>query len=97
MSTAWLRSAACAEIDPEAMFPHPTDAKGIEDAKRICTGCPVRDQCLARALDPATRVLDGVQGGLTEDERKRLAKGRTVRYSVGRIPPPKKRRSRTTA
>jgi hypothetical protein len=34
----------------------------------ICAGCPVRQQCLAFALD--TRQNHGVWGGMSEEERR---------------------------
>jgi WhiB family redox-sensing transcriptional regulator len=40
----------------------------MEEAKRICRGCPVQIQCLAWAL--ASGVTDGVWGGTTPDERR---------------------------
>jgi WhiB family redox-sensing transcriptional regulator len=39
-------------------------------AKRICRGCPVRDDCLVEALD--NRIDTGVWGGMTERERRAL-------------------------
>jgi WhiB family redox-sensing transcriptional regulator len=39
-------------------------------AKRICRGCPVRNECLADALD--NRIEFGVWGGMTERERRAL-------------------------
>ncbi|WP_051806796.1 WhiB family transcriptional regulator [Streptomyces sp. NRRL F-2664] len=41
-----------------------------EAAKAVCHGCPVRLPCRRRAL--ADRVLHGVRGGLTPDERHLL-------------------------
>ncbi len=40
-----------------------------ERAKKICKECPVRLDCLAEAMKQDT---DGVFGGTTRDERKRL-------------------------
>lgn len=45
------RSAAlpCHDNDPDLWFAEsPTD---LEQAKSLCTGCPVRDRCLAAALE----------------------------------------------
>jgi len=39
-------------------------------AKAICARCPVRDSCLAYALD--TRQEFGIWGGLNEDERRAI-------------------------
>lgn len=43
-------------------------------AKKVCTGCPVRLECLADALDSRTEY--GVWGGLTERERRALLRRR---------------------
>ncbi|WP_456569617.1 WhiB family transcriptional regulator [Blastococcus sp. SYSU DS0539] len=65
---AWRLDALCAETDPEAFFP---DKGGsTREAKRVCTGCPVRAQCLEFALASDERF--GIWGGLSERERRRL-------------------------
>ncbi len=64
----WQESALCAQTDPEAFFP---DKGGsTREAKRICSRCDVRTECLAYALDTNERF--GVWGGLSERERRRL-------------------------
>lgn len=69
---AWMAEAICAQTDPEAWFP---EAGGSSrTAKKVCEGCPVRRQCLAYALD--NHESWGVWGGLTERERKQLARDR---------------------
>ena len=66
----WAGFAACRDADSDLFFPGPDgDPDG---AIRICRGCPVRDECLAWALE--TRVRYGIWGGLTERERRRLLK-----------------------
>jgi hypothetical protein len=42
----------------------------VERAKAVCAGCPVRSDCLRYAL--AAGPLQGVWGGLTEEERRLL-------------------------
>lgn len=69
----WMDSALCAQTDPDEFFP---DKGGSpRDAKRICAACEVRADCLEYAL--AHNILFGVWGGLTPDERRRLARART--------------------
>lgn len=66
----WVAAAVCAQVDPELFYP---DKGGsVRDAKRVCTRCPVRPQCLAYALDGDER--HGVWGGLSEPERRRRAR-----------------------
>ena len=43
-------------------------------AKQLCTGCPVRTECLAEALD--NQIEWGVWGGMTERERRALLRRR---------------------
>ena len=65
---AWQTDALCAQTDPEAFFPE--KGGSTRDAKRICTSCDVRDQCLEYALQNDERF--GIWGGLSERERRKL-------------------------
>jgi WhiB family redox-sensing transcriptional regulator len=64
----WQESALCAETDPEAFFPE--KGGSTREAKKICTGCEVRAECLEYALANDERF--GIWGGLSERERRRL-------------------------
>lgn len=70
----WHEQAACASTDPNLFFPPNGDAVVAKLAKRVCADCPVRELCLEEALD--FHPIDGIWGGTTVSERKRLAKGR---------------------
>ncbi|MGC4951018.1 WhiB family transcriptional regulator [Streptomyces sp. DT224] len=92
----FMRDAPCGEIDPEAMFPAPTDKKAITFAKHeVCGNCPARLRCLEWALDPASRSRHGIFGGLTERERSGIIRarklGQSVRLDYGTRPPKSKR------
>jgi WhiB family redox-sensing transcriptional regulator len=65
---AWQTDALCAQTDPEAFFPE--KGGSTRDAKRICTTCEVRTECLEYALQNDERF--GIWGGLSERERRRL-------------------------
>lgn len=65
----WADRAHCLGIDADVMFPEPGEDPA--EAKAVCAGCPVRDECLAHAQAAGERY--GVWGGLTADERLRLA------------------------
>ncbi|WP_245161058.1 WhiB family transcriptional regulator [Blastococcus sp. CT_GayMR16] len=65
---AWRQDALCAETDPEAFFPE--KGGSTREAKRVCTGCAVRVECLESALTNDERF--GIWGGLSERERRRL-------------------------
>ncbi len=67
---AWQVDALCAQTDPEAFFPE--KGGSTRDAKRICTTCDVRDQCLEYALQNDERF--GIWGGLSERERRKLTR-----------------------
>ena len=64
----WQERALCAQTDPEAFFPE--KGGSTREAKRICTGCEVRGECLEYALEHDERF--GIWGGLSERERRRL-------------------------
>jgi WhiB family redox-sensing transcriptional regulator len=64
----WARQALCGQTDPDLFFSD--SASQTELAKAICKRCPVREECLAHALE--TREDFGVWGGLDRDERRRL-------------------------
>ena len=67
----WQERALCAQTDPEAFFPE--KGGSTREAKRICQGCEVRDECLEYALAHDERF--GIWGGLSERERRRLKRG----------------------
>lgn len=68
---SWQDKGLCAQTDPEAFFPE--RGESTKDAKRICLGCEVKDECLQYALDNDERF--GVWGGMSERERRRLKRG----------------------
>ncbi|MES2171354.1 MAG: WhiB family transcriptional regulator [Actinomycetota bacterium] len=67
---AWQSDSLCAQTDPEAFFPE--KGGSTRDAKKICTSCEVRAQCLEYALKNDERF--GIWGGLSERERRKLRK-----------------------
>ena len=72
MDQTWRQNAACRGIDPDIFYP--ADDDPADDAKTICNVCPVRTPCLEWAL--ATREKEGVWGGATERERRRIVRQR---------------------
>jgi WhiB family redox-sensing transcriptional regulator len=64
----WQENALCAQTDPEAFFPE--KGGSTREAKRICSGCDVRAECLEYALAHDERF--GIWGGHSERERRRL-------------------------
>lgn len=68
----WRTHAACSGLEPEVFYP--VSEEQAEEAKAICRECPVREPCLDYAL--ANRERDGVWGGATERERRRMIRQR---------------------
>lgn len=60
----WQSKAACLDADP-SLFDYPDSdsrygVKLLNEAKRICAGCPVRMSCLA---DAQASLDNGIRGG----------------------------------
>jgi WhiB family redox-sensing transcriptional regulator len=72
MNQSWRQQSACRGLDPEIFFPVTDDE--AEVAKIVCDGCAVRTSCLEHAL--GSRERDGVWGGCTEKERRRIVRQR---------------------
>jgi WhiB family transcriptional regulator, redox-sensing transcriptional regulator len=68
----WRQRAACRGVDPDIFYP--VSDEDAADAKAICAMCPVGEACLEWAL--STRERDGVWGGATERERRRIIRRR---------------------
>lgn len=69
----WRDHAACRQEDPDLFFPIGTTGPAqvqTQQAKAVCQQCPVREQCLAWALETDQTI--GVWGGTTELERRAL-------------------------
>ena len=66
----WQERALCAQTDPEAFVPE--KGGSTREAKKVCTGCEVRAECLEYALANDERF--GIWGGLSERERRKLKK-----------------------
>ena len=72
MTQHWRQYARCLGADPELFYPSSEDTAA--PAKSICAVCPVREPCLEHAI--TAREKQGVWGGLTEKERRRLIRHR---------------------
>lgn len=84
----WTRRAACLDLDPELFFPITVEGPGqtqVEQAKRICAGCPVRRPCLDYAI--STAQADGVWGGTDPAQRRELILTAPPRETVPAHPP----------
>jgi WhiB family redox-sensing transcriptional regulator len=72
MNKQWRSKAACQGLDPEIFYP--LDDEDGDEAKAVCDVCPVREACLEHAL--GYREKEGVWGGATERERRRIIRQR---------------------
>jgi len=69
---SWRQRAACRGVDPVIFYP--VSEEEAEDAKAVCGVCAVREACLEYAL--TNREKEGVWGGATERERRRMLRHR---------------------
>lgn len=80
----WQDSAACIGADTAIFFPESGDHVG--PAKAICRACPVREQCLADALERGE--VHGVWGGLSVKERRKYRRQHGLLRKPGGQPQP---------
>jgi len=68
---AWRSRAACRAADPDLFWPEKdTPPEQINEAKRICNNCPVKQICLDEAF--RTNEWEAIAGGHTGAERAAL-------------------------
>jgi WhiB family redox-sensing transcriptional regulator len=71
----WRAKAACQGLDPTIFYPPTEDSEEeAAAAKAVCAVCPVQEACLEHAL--GFREREGVWGGCTERERRRIVRQR---------------------
>ena len=69
----WRHRAECLTEDPELFVPVGTTGPAlaqVEEAKKVCRRCEVREECLRWALEAGQD--HGVWGGMSEDERRAM-------------------------
>ena len=74
----WQDDASCKGLDPDIWFLD--RVQSARTAKRICSDCPVRIECLVFALSNNERF--GVWGGMTEAERKKIRRAEQMPLDV---------------
>ncbi len=70
----WQERANCLGVDPDLFFPE--RGASTREAKAVCKGCEVRDDCLEYALANGEKF--GIWGGLSERERRRVRRQRAL-------------------
>lgn len=64
----WRERAACRNTHPDLFFPEKGDnGSRTLFARRLCTDCPVKQDCLDYAITEA--IFHGIWGGMSVDER----------------------------
>src|ERR1700723_4318498 len=76
---AWRAKANCRGVDPELFYPE--RGASLREAKEVCRGCVVREDCLEYAMANGEKF--GIWGGLSERERRRLPRARAMGRRVG--------------
>ena len=71
---AWQSKANCMGVDPELFFPE--RGASTREAKEVCRGCVVREDCLEYALANGEKF--GIWGGLSERERRKVRRARAL-------------------
>lgn len=62
----WQQKAACRGINPDLFFPD--RGENTTNAKHVCAGCPVTDDCLMYAI--VNLEISGIWGGKDGKERR---------------------------
>jgi WhiB family transcriptional regulator, redox-sensing transcriptional regulator len=70
----WKSKANCMGVDPDLFFPE--RGMSTREAKEVCRGCVVREDCLEYALANGEKF--GIWGGLSERERRRVRRQRAL-------------------
>jgi WhiB family transcriptional regulator, redox-sensing transcriptional regulator len=76
---SWQRQANCMGVDPDLFFPE--RGASTREAKEVCRGCVVREDCLEYALVNAEKF--GIWGGLSERERRKIRRRRALERRAG--------------
>src|SRR3982074_2005481 len=71
---SWQDYANCLGVDPDLFFPE--RGASTREAKEVCRGCVVREDCLEYALANGEKF--GIWGGLSERERRALRRQRAM-------------------
>jgi WhiB family redox-sensing transcriptional regulator len=70
----WQEYANCLGVDPDLFFPE--RGASTREAKEVCRGCVVQDECLEYA--PTNGEKFGIWGGMRERERRRIRRQRAI-------------------
>jgi WhiB family redox-sensing transcriptional regulator len=71
---SWQARANCMGVDPDLFFPE--RGASTREAKEVCRGCVVREECLDYAIANGEKF--GIWGGMSERERRRVRRARVL-------------------
>ena len=71
---SWWDFANGLGVDPDLFFPE--RGASTKEAKEVCRGCIVKEDCLEYALSHGEKF--GIWGGMSERERRRLRRQRAL-------------------
>ena len=74
LDKSWQDFANCLGVDPDLFFPE--RGASTREAKEVCRGCVVREDCLEYALANGEKF--GIWGGMSERERRRIRRQRAL-------------------
>jgi WhiB family redox-sensing transcriptional regulator len=75
---SWQARANCMGVDPELFFPE--RGASTREAKEVCRGCVVREDCLEFAIANGEKF--GIWGGMSERERRRVRRARVLQQAA---------------
>ena len=74
LDTSWQEFSNCLGVDPDLFFPE--RGASTREAKDVCRGCVVREDCLEFGLQKG--AIFGIWGGMSERERRRIRRQRAL-------------------
>ena len=89
VEASWQDYANCLGVDPDLFFPE--RGASTREAKEVCRGCVVREDCLEYALANGEKF--GIWGGMSERERRRIRRQRALARPAPPADPPYRRQA----
>lgn len=84
LDSSWQDASNCLGVDPDLFFPE--RGASTREAKEVCRGCIVREDCLEFALQNGEKF--GIWGGMSERERRRIRRQRALARAASAPPVP---------
>ena len=81
LDTSWQAYSNCLGVDPDLFFPE--RGASTKEAKAVCQGCVVQNDCLEFALQNGEKF--GIWGGMSERERRRIRRQRSLERQAAAV------------